>query len=164
MHHQENWKPMTEFNGKIHISDHGRIKSFRQDTWEGKILKPKIHHGVYHQYVIKSKGEYHTFLVHRKVGEYFLPNPNNLPFIDHIENKGKLNNNHVSNLQWIEHLDNVRKDQAYTVECSHPVLGTHLAQGTRHAATIASCTRANVQYCLRKGTTTRTDWSFKIKK
>jgi hypothetical protein len=162
MQHQENWKPMAEFDETIHISDHGRVRSFRVDSFEGKLLKPKIHKGVYHQYIIKNQGVYRSFLVHRKVGEYFLPNPDNLPCIDHIQNKDKVNNNHVSNLQWISHEDNVRKDQAYTIECTHPVLGTRLAQGTRQAAAIASCSRSNVQYCLRNNTTTRTDWSFKI--
>jgi hypothetical protein len=162
MQHKENWKPMTEFDDLIHISDHGRVKSYRVDSYDGRFLKPKIHKGVYHLYIILYQGVYKSFLAHRKVGEYFLPNPHCLPAIDHIQNKDKVNNNHVSNLQWIEHADNVRKDQAYTIACTHPVLGTHLAKGSRQAAVIASCTRSNVQYCLKKNTTTRTNWSFKI--
>lgn len=45
--------------------------------------------------------------VHRLVAEAFIPNPDNLPCVDHIDGN-KLNNN-VENLQWISHSDNMRK-------------------------------------------------------
>lgn len=39
-----------------------------------------------------------TFKVHRLVAEAFLPNPDKLPYVIHLD--GDKNNNHVSNLQW----------------------------------------------------------------
>lgn len=43
-------------------------------------------------------------LVHRLIAETFLPNPENLPVVDHIdENKA---NNKVSNLRWCTHQQN----------------------------------------------------------
>lgn len=43
--------------------------------------------------------------IHRLVAESFIPNPNNLSYVNHIdENK---QNNHVTNLEWISHPDNV---------------------------------------------------------
>lgn len=45
-------------------------------------------------------------LVHRLVAMKFIPNPNNLPEVNHKDGN-KLNNN-ASNLEWISRLDNMR--------------------------------------------------------
>lgn len=39
-----------------------------------------------------------TFKVHRLVAEAFLPNPDKLPYVIHLD--GDRTNNHVNNLQW----------------------------------------------------------------
>jgi hypothetical protein len=48
-----------------------------------------------------------TFGVHRLVAQAFIPNPDNLPQVDHIDGN-KLNNN-VENLQWISASANTKK-------------------------------------------------------
>lgn len=45
-----------------------------------------------------SREEKPTFKVHRAVAESFIPNPNDHPFINHID--GNKLNNHVDNLEW----------------------------------------------------------------
>jgi len=39
-----------------------------------------------------------TFKVHRLVAQAFLPNPDKLPYVIHLD--GDRTNNHVNNLQW----------------------------------------------------------------
>lgn len=48
-----------------------------------------------------------TRRVHRLVAEAFIPNPLNLPEVDHIDDVRT--NNDVSNLQWITRQDNIKK-------------------------------------------------------
>jgi len=44
-------------------------------------------------------------LVHRLVAKAFIPNPDNLPLVDHIDNNST--NNHVSNLRWVTNQQNM---------------------------------------------------------
>ncbi len=159
---QEIWKEIPEFGGRYLISNQGRVKSFAQEPQYGKFLKWKKNNSGYCFYLLavgpnQRKSKY----AHRLVAEAFIPNPNNYNSVDHIVSKER-QNNCVSNLQWLPIAENARKDQAQMIECSHPIQGKILARGTREAAKAISCTRGNVQWALRKGTTTRTGWSFKI--
>lgn len=52
-----------------------------------------------------GKGQQKTFSVHRLVAKAFLPNPNNLSDVDHIDRT--TNNNKVSNLCWSSTSQNV---------------------------------------------------------
>ena len=47
-----------------------------------------------------------TFRVHKAVAETFIPNPNNLPEVNH-KNGDKLKND-VDNLEWCTHVDNIK--------------------------------------------------------
>lgn len=50
---------------------------------------------------------YPTKYVHRIVAQAFIPNPDNLPTVDHIN--GDTTDNRVENLQWLSHKDNINK-------------------------------------------------------
>jgi len=52
----------------------------------------------------KSKVQKHY--LHRLVAEHFLPNPNNLRDVHHIDNNPR--NNNVNNLSWLSHSDNCK--------------------------------------------------------
>lgn len=47
-----------------------------------------------------------TVTIHRLVARNFIPNPDNLPYIDHID--GNKLNNHVSNLRWVTQQENTQ--------------------------------------------------------
>ena len=62
-------------------------------------------------------------LVHRLLAEQHIPNPKNLPFVNHIDGD-KLNNN-LKNLEWVTPGDNVR--HAHKIGLMNPLRGA----GTR---------------------------------
>lgn len=68
----------------------------------GKVIKP-CDNGIGYKYV-KIKGRNHY--VHRLVAFAFLPNPQNLNEINHIDEDKS--NNHIDNLEWCTHAYNVR--------------------------------------------------------
>lgn len=162
MKQQEEWKPMQEFDGIYHISNYGRVKSYMVDKVDGRFIKPKITKKGYTSYIVKVQGKYKSFYAHRKVAEYFIPNPHGYESVDHIKNDKSLN--YAWELQWMDHADNCRKDQAKTIICVSPLGKEIEAEGTRHAAQISSCTRRTVQWFLKHGGSTRHEWKFKYKK
>ena len=64
----------------------------------GKPLKPNINSHGYKYVVFCVNRKLKTMTVHRIIAYTFVPNPNNLPVINHLDGN-KLNNN-VNNLEW----------------------------------------------------------------
>ena len=94
----EIWKDIKDYEGLYQISNLGRIKSLYNYRRDGtNILKPKIKHG-YYQIGLRKNGIRKFYNVHRLVAIAFIPNPNNLPCVNH-KDENKLNNN-INNLEW----------------------------------------------------------------
>ena len=70
-----------------------------------KLCKWVVNTG-YYQVSIHHKGKRHFRYVHRLVAEAFIPNPNNLPQVNHKDGD-KLNNN-VNNLEWVSNKQNTQ--------------------------------------------------------
>lgn len=86
------------------VSDQGDVRNAKT----GRILKHRIKNG-YHQVVLYSCGRAYDLNVSRIVAESYIPNPLNLPEVDHKLGK---DDNSVSNLQWITQADNTEKSNA----------------------------------------------------
>lgn len=79
-------------DGNIYSMEGGKIKK----------LKPYLNRCGYYIITIKRK----TKILHRLIAKTFLPNPKNLPEVNHIN--GVRTDNNVKNLEWCSRLENAR--------------------------------------------------------
>ena len=102
----EIWKPIKGYEGLYEVSNLGRIKSLKRlvKKWDGyrivseKILTPRVNNRGYLRINLCKDGITKTFSPHRLVAEAFIPNPDNLPCVNHKDENPL--NNVVSNLEW----------------------------------------------------------------
>jgi hypothetical protein len=80
------------------VSKDGRIYSLLSKALVGGQIN------MYRTIKLVENGKYKTAKIHIMVAETFLPNPDNLPIVDHID-RDKLNNN-LDNLRWVSYRDN----------------------------------------------------------
>lgn len=102
---KEIWKRIKDFPD-YEISNWGRVKSYKRDKINGRILKTPPGNNGYAQvniYNPDSKKMKH-FHIHRLVAESFIPNPENKEHVNHID-ENKLNN-YVGNLNWMTPKEN----------------------------------------------------------
>lgn len=110
-------KFINGYEGKYGVDEQGNVYSYcimgsrsgRTVKEPVRILKP--HTGKNSDYLLvglsNNDETVSNKLVHRLVAETFLPNPENLPEIDHIDDNPK--NNCVENLQWVSREQNMAK-------------------------------------------------------
>jgi hypothetical protein len=102
----EEWRDVPNYEGLYLISDLGNIKSKYTD----KLLKPSQDKFGYVRFSATKNKKQKTLRIHRIVAEIFIPNPKNLPQVNHID--GNKLNCAKSNLEWST--DSENKIHAYT--------------------------------------------------
>lgn len=111
---EEIWKPIPGYEGFYEASAYGRIRSVERiaiGRWghnhrKSHVLSPNDVHDGYQQVKFSIDGEKSQQLVHRLVAAAFIPNPNNLPQVNHKD--GNHRNNSVENLEWCTASENSR--------------------------------------------------------
>jgi len=110
----EQWKQIEGTDGKYEVSNLGRVRT--NGKRPGLLTLTKQKSGYRYAMIQLSNGKQKNCRVHRLVAEHFLPNPDNLPCINHID--GNKENNHVSNLEWCTYQDNMQ--HAVRTGLTHP--------------------------------------------
>lgn len=96
----ENWKPISGYEGIYEVSDLGHIKRIKPEasTYVGKILAGGLDEDGYRVLLLYKNGKRRMFKAHRLVAQAFVPNPSNLPQVNH-KNTNKIDNR-AGNLEW----------------------------------------------------------------
>lgn len=106
----ETWKPIERTLGQYSVSSFGRIKSNERKVTRSdnvtlslreKVIKHAGDRTGYRRCELSGVG---TVKVHREVATAFIPNPFNLPEVNHKD--GNKANNSVGNLEWVDHKTN----------------------------------------------------------
>ena len=138
----EIWKDIEGYEKLYQVSNKGRVKSLEREIvykdGRKKMLQEKILHlslndlGYYHVMLSKN-GMPKRYKVHRLVAKAFIPNPSNLPIINHKDENPK--NNNTENLEWC--------DQKYNVN-----YGTAIERGKSKLQNRSDLSKRVVQFTL----------------
>lgn len=107
------WKDIIGFEGIYEISDSGIVRSKdrmcvdslgRKRFREGKVLNPDIAPNGYYRVSLANGKKRKQKYLHRLLAEYFIPNPKNLPQVNHKD--GNKLNCSLDNLEWVSVQEN----------------------------------------------------------
>ena len=107
----EVWKPIKGYEGIYEVSSYGRVRSLEHSIslrnqhgeyvrkLSERIIKQKRNRkDGYFNVTLCKRAEHSTAYVHRLVAQAFIPNPDNLPQVNHKDEDKT--NNRVDNLEW----------------------------------------------------------------
>lgn len=105
---QEEWRDIKGYEGYYQVSNLGKVRSVDRITKtnqggvrfaRGKEIKQRPTATSKYQYVdLHREGKVKHFSVHRLVAQAFVPNPDNLPQVNHINED--ISDNRSENLEW----------------------------------------------------------------
>ena len=99
------------YEGIYAITSCGRVWSYRSK----KFLKPNTDKDGYEYVILQLNKNKKTIKIHRLVAETYIPNPDNLPQINHKDEVR--NHNWINNLEWCDAKYNTRYSKAKKVKC-----------------------------------------------
>lgn len=116
------WLPIIGFENEYEVSSDGqvrsvdRVRNYYNSRYKkmcsmklrGKIRKPSLSYDGYAEVHLQKSDSNKSYYarVHRLVASAFIPNPNNLPQVNHKD--GNKLNNKVDNLEWVTAENNTR--------------------------------------------------------
>lgn len=119
---------MKEFLENYKVYEDGRVQRVSSDNkmcasaYIGRFLIPEVTKNGYNRVTLCRHGKTKRFQLHRLVALVHLPNPENLPVINHID--GNPSNNHVNNLEWCTY--------SHNEQWSYDHLGKQASHGEEH--------------------------------
>ena len=122
----EDWKIIEEYPNYM-VSSEGKVKSIERNDGrgrhkKGKILSPRYNASGYITVDLYKNGKPQTFRVNRLVAQVFIPNPDNKPYVDHIN--GDKTDNRAENLEWVTSSENQKRRHALgNIKTSHRKIG-----------------------------------------
>ncbi|WP_295723700.1 HNH endonuclease signature motif containing protein [uncultured Leptotrichia sp.] len=157
------WKTINIFRNQFKINEKGEV----YNTLTKHYIKGDINNFGYYRVCLWDNKQKKRFFRHRLVAEYFIPNPDNKQFVNHID--GDKSNNCVENLEWCNQSENEK--HAYKVGLK-PKQGLpfiiEFNDGTKkqyqdqyQAAEALNCSQALISKYLNKGVTKNNKYKVK---
>lgn len=123
----EIWKDIPGYEGRYKISNYGNVYS----EYSKRNLTLGTEKGGHRTVGLRmSGGKQKVCQVHRLVAQAFIPNPDNKPFVLHKVGVNVGGTDHVSNLYWGDHTENMkdRKREGYHSKQAEKKLGRPVLQ------------------------------------
>ena len=111
----EQWKQIKNYEGMYEVSNLGNVRSvdrilIKSNNHQYKLKGYQLHQfrnpKTYLVVRLSKQSKTKTYNVHRLVAETFIPNTDNKPCVNHIDNNR--NNNTVYNLEWVTYKENIQ--------------------------------------------------------
>ena len=155
-------KDIRNYENMYAVTEDGRVWSYKSN----KFLKQTLLNRGYLQVELYNNGVGKKFLIHRLVAEAYLPNPDNLPQVNHKdENK---QNNSVENLEWCTEKENdnygnrnknIARANATAVRC---VELDRIFESISEAARELNLCKSNICRCLKKHSRTTGGYHWEV--
>lgn len=94
-------KDIKNYEGLYAVTEDGQVWGYKRK----RFLSPTADKDGYLRVSLSKDSQSKTYKIHRLVAEAYLPNPNNLPEVHHIDTNRT--NNNISNLQWVSKEENL---------------------------------------------------------
>ncbi len=115
---KEIWKDIKGYERLYQISNFGRIKTFKRQGTNERILNQEEDRCGYLYVRLLKEYKYIMKSMHRLVAIHFIDNIHNKIEVNHID--GNKKNNNALNLEWVTHSENIK--HAYMIGLLKPVV------------------------------------------
>lgn len=148
-------KPICGYEGLYSITSNGAIVSHgNKPNHKGNIIiKSSYDKDGYLKCTLQKNKSRRYYRVHRLVAAAFIPNPLNMPMVNHID--GNILNNNVSNLEWTDAYGNwktahrVKIKEIPVIQKSLDGLSMQIHKSLMDAARFAGINQGNITNCIR---------------
>jgi hypothetical protein len=130
----EIWKDIVGYEKYYKVSNLGRVYSIRsQKILSQTIETVKLNDYIYQRCKVSLcvNNKPKVYKVHILVAQAFIPNPNNLPTVDHIDCNGL--NNCVDNLRWADMTTQTLNRRPISCSENHKTIMTECSKGNSNA-------------------------------